>query len=50
MFNLVNRLIEGTGIANVARSPATLDELAVEKFTSNSFYTDFGRSNGLDVK
>ncbi|NKB28900.1 MAG: peroxidase-related enzyme [Rhodobacteraceae bacterium] len=50
VFNLVNRLIEGTGIANVARGPATLDEQAVEKFTSNSFYTDFGRSNGLDVK
>ncbi|WP_282168757.1 hypothetical protein [Ruegeria atlantica] len=49
VFNLVNRLVEGTGISKVARDPETIDVETVAKLTSTSFYTDFGRANGLDV-
>ena len=49
VFNLVNRLIEGTGVSKVAREPGPLDDQSRAKLTSSSFYTDFGRANGLDV-
>ena len=49
VFNLVNRLVEGTGISKVARDPEMIDVETVAKLTSTSFYTDFGRANGLDV-
>jgi hypothetical protein len=49
VFNLVNRLIEGTGVSNVTREPGPPGEQSRERLTSKSFYTDFGRANGLDV-
>ena len=49
VFNLVNRLIEGTGITSVTRSAGTLDKQSKSRLTSSSFYTDFGKANGLDV-
>lgn len=49
VFNLVNRLVEGTGISKVARGPEMIDEETVLKLTSTSFYTDFGRAHGLNV-
>ena len=49
VFNLVNRLIEGTGIRRLSSGSGTLDEPTIAKLTGKSFYTDFGRTNGLDV-
>ncbi|WP_170383867.1 carboxymuconolactone decarboxylase family protein [Ruegeria atlantica] len=49
VFNLVNRLVEGTGITRVGSASSELDEEKLAEFRSESFYTDFGRANGLDV-
>ena len=49
VFNLVNRLVEGTGISRVGRDPSEVDEETLAEFRSETFYTDFGRANGLDV-
>ena len=49
VFNLVNRLIEGTGISSVARNADILDEQTITRLTSGSFYTDFAKANGVDV-
>lgn len=49
VFNLINRIIEGTGITSVSRNTEKLDEQTRAQFTSKSFYTDFARANGLDV-
>ncbi|MCA0927891.1 carboxymuconolactone decarboxylase family protein [Ruegeria profundi] len=49
VFNLVNRLVEGTGISRVGNDPNDVDEQTLAKFRSETFYTDFGRANGLDV-
>ncbi len=49
VFNLVNRLVEGTGISRVGRNLSEVDEKSLAEFRSETFYTDFGRANGLDV-
>ncbi|WP_420584492.1 carboxymuconolactone decarboxylase family protein [Ruegeria sp.] len=48
-FNLVNRIVEGTGISRVQGDPTEIDENRLRKLRSESFYTDFGREKGLDV-
>lgn len=49
VFNLVNRFIEGTGVASTGYDPRAADNTTLERYRSNTFYTDFGRQNGLDV-
>ncbi len=49
VFNLVNRIIEGSGISKIVHDSGALDEQTRTKLTSDSFYTDFGRANGLNV-
>ncbi len=49
VFNLVNRLVEGTGISRIGSDPNEIDEQTLAEFRSKTFYTDFGRANGLDV-
>lgn len=49
VFNLVNRLVEGTGIRRVTMDPRGIDEQTLSEFRSETFYTDFGKANGLDL-
>lgn len=49
VFNLVNRLVEGTGISRLSSDPTDIDDKTLAKFRSETFYTDFGRANGLEV-
>ena len=49
VFNLVNRIVEGTGIVEIGRDPDSLDENNLAELRSDTFYTDFGRANGLKV-
>ncbi|MCT8160395.1 carboxymuconolactone decarboxylase family protein [Pseudoruegeria sp. SHC-113] len=49
VFNLVNRLIEGTGVTRARSDPRALDEGSLSNLRSASFYTDFGKANGLEV-
>ncbi|CUK15269.1 putative peroxidase-related enzyme [Ruegeria denitrificans] len=49
VFSLVNRLVEGTGISRVNSDPNEVDEQTLKKLRSKTFYSDFGRANGLDV-
>lgn len=49
VFNLVNRFIEGTGVQSPGNDPREADEATLERCRSDTFYTDFGRQNGLEV-
>ncbi len=49
VFNLVNRFIEGTGVQSPGTDPREADEATLNRCRSDSFYTDFGRENGLDI-
>ncbi|MXU66234.1 carboxymuconolactone decarboxylase family protein [Oceanomicrobium pacificus] len=49
VFNLVNRFIEGTGVQSPGTEPRDADEATLDRCRSDTFYTDFGRQNGLDV-
>lgn len=49
VFNLVNRLIEGTGITAAGRAPRDASDDTLSRYRSDTFYTDFGRENGLKV-
>lgn len=49
VFNLVNRMVEGTGVTFRGGDPRDADEDGFDVLRSETFYTDFGRSNGLDV-
>lgn len=49
VFNLVNRFIEGTGVQSPGTDPREADEETLGRCRSDTFYTDFGRQNGLDV-
>ena len=48
-FLAINRIIEGTGISRVGDDPRDADEGVLAGCRSDTFYTDFGRANGLDV-
>lgn len=49
VFNLVNRFMEGTGVPPRGTDPRDADEQSLARCRSATFYTDFGRQNGLDV-
>lgn len=49
VFNLVNRLIEGTGVVASGADPREASEETLARCRSDTFYTDFGRANGVKV-
>ncbi|MCV6594436.1 MAG: peroxidase-related enzyme [Silicimonas sp.] len=49
LFNLMNRMLEGTGIESYPRDPGAVDESVLEAIRSPTSYLDFARMNGLDV-
>ncbi len=49
VFNLVNRFVEGTGLESLDSDPRQADAATLKRYRSDTFYTDFGRENGLDI-
>jgi uncharacterized peroxidase-related enzyme len=47
LFNLMNRVLEGSGITEYAVDPHDADEDLLNAFRSETFYADFGKANGL---
>ncbi|MCP5087393.1 MAG: hypothetical protein GY952_11385 [Rhodobacteraceae bacterium] len=47
LFNMMNRILEGTGITSYYLEPETVDEAQLVRFRSKTCYTDFGRSLGI---
>ncbi|MFC3612331.1 carboxymuconolactone decarboxylase family protein [Lutimaribacter marinistellae] len=47
VFNLMNRMLEGTGITEYYLDPETAAEDMLDGLRSKTCYADFGRANGL---
>ena len=47
LFNLMNRVLEGTGITEYHLDPNTVAEGVLDNLRSETCYVDFGRANGL---
>ena len=50
LFNLMNRIVEGAGIASYPVDPAEIDPERRERFKSKTCYVDYGRSLGIMPK
>lgn len=47
LFNLMNRIVEGAGIARYPVPPAEIDPERRDRFKSETCYADYGRSLGI---
>lgn len=47
LFNLMNRVLEGTGITEYHLDPTNVGEDTLEALRSEKCYSDFGKANGL---
>lgn len=47
VFNLMNRILEGTGITEYHLDPDTVDDDILDRLRSDKCYSDFGKANGL---
>src|SRR6056297_1726928 len=47
LFNMMNRILEGTGINDYHLDPSTADPKMLEELRSETCYSDFGKANGL---
>lgn len=47
LFNLMNRMLEGTGITEYPRDPESVSEEILEGLRSDTCYVDLGKANGL---
>lgn len=47
LFNLMNRMLEGTGITTYHLDPETVSEDVLDNLRSENCYVDFGKVNGV---
>lgn len=47
LFNLMNRMLEGTGITEYHLDPGNVGEDVLDALRSETCYSDFGKANGL---
>ena len=47
LFNLMNRMLEGTGVTEYHLDPHGVDEKVLDRLRSPTCYSDFGRASGL---
>ncbi len=47
LYNLMNRILEGTGITEYYADPRAVPEARLEELRSPSFYRDVGRAHGV---
>lgn len=47
LFNMMNRMLEGTGITSYHSDPHNVEASVLENLRSETCYRDFGKANGL---